>query len=69
MDSGQREHVNIEFNSDVIRQDSHGVGVAGESLGTGHHGDDSRVLRLGGGMRDCYHQFFRSFRPWSMLVS
>ena len=70
MDSDQRGHINIEFNSDVIRQDLHGVAVAGESLGAGNNCDDSRVLCHGRGMRDHYEQLFWSIiRPWSMLVS
>ena len=70
MDSDQRGHINIKFNRDVIHQDFHGVAVAGESLGVGHHGADSRVLRLGRGMRDhCEQLFWSIIRPWSMLVS
>ena len=70
MDADQREHVNIEFNTDVIRQDIHGVAVAGESLGAGHHGADSRVLYLGRVMRDhCEQLFWFIIRLWSMLVS
>ena len=50
MDSNQCGHVNIEFNSDVIRQDLHGVAAATAFLGVGHNRDDSRVLCRGRGM-------------------
>ena len=69
MDEDQRGHVNFEFNSDVIRQDLHGVAAATAFLGVGHNRDDSRFLCRGRRMRGNYHQFLWSFSPWSMLVS